>query len=358
MDLMTADDGYETAVSFESPILPDTSVDFTMGSLETSTSLQPESTETPQILSDQDFYATDFTLNERGELIPVSSGEDDPLIDLDIVSKALQPLQEVVSESVQPVYSEPDDVDFSSVEPLQQSDLSNVDFSEVMAPMDLDAMHVSVDDEDPLSPPQQQFFMQEAPSMTPSPFLAETSEDFTVFAPASQFSQTSLPPVLPVQPLEPLPETLIQSAESNPVPFPTPPIQQPQPSPEFLEGQRQSDMAADSPKINQPSPVNSPGNLLLGDLEVLGTCPLAADRRLLLVSSDGVFALMGQVGLEQPQISVLKIFENNPLAYQNTFTAVAEAQAATQGMFITQVGTWHAIVSTYQDKITLHTELG
>jgi hypothetical protein len=52
------------------------------------------------------------------------------------------------------------------------------------------------------------------------------------------------------------------------------------------------------------------------------------------------------------------VFEHNPIAYQNTFTAVEEGQAGQQGMYVVQVGTWHGIISTFQDKITLHTELG
>jgi uncharacterized cupin superfamily protein len=93
-------------------------------------------------------------------------------------------------------------------------------------------------------------------------------------------------------------------------------------------------------------------------LEILGTCPLTQDKRLLLVQSGQQFALMGQAGFENPSVYVLKIFDGNPVAYQQTFAAAQEGQAGEQGMFVVQVGTWHAIVSTFRDQIVLHTELG
>ena len=105
----------------------------------------------------------------------------------------------------------------------------------------------------------------------------------------------------------------------------------------------------------KPAP---PAEFKLGNLEVMSVCVLTPEKRLLVVQSNGIYALMGQYGVDHPQISVLKLFEQNPIAYQNTFTAVEEAQAASQGMYVVQVGTWHAIISTFQDKITLHTELG
>ncbi len=98
--------------------------------------------------------------------------------------------------------------------------------------------------------------------------------------------------------------------------------------------------------------------LAVGNLEVRGLCQLSPDKRLMVVHSDGVYALMAQSGPGQSDVTVLKVFEQNPLAYQNTFTAVEEVKASGQGMFVTQVGTWRAIISTFQDKITLHTELG
>lgn len=359
MSLMASDDGYESEISFETQMPLDLSDEFTMGGVENLAGFQPEPVMMPQILSDQDFYATDFTLNEYGELIPASLDDDDDLLtNPELASEALQGFLEMVPESVSPVDVAPNELGFSAMEPVQQSDLLAVDFWEMPPPMELEAMPASVDDEEPLFPTPQQFAIPEAPSVMASSFLEETSEGFTELAPASLFSESSLPPVLPVHPSEPLEVPVTQFTEPAPTPLSTPKIQQPQHSPAPLESQEQSEPAADSKKPNQPSPVNSPDEFLLANLQVWATCPLAADRRLLLVSSKGVFALMGQVSLEQPQISVLKIFENNPLAYQNTFTAVAEAQAATQGMFVTQVGTWHAIVSTYQDKITLHTELG
>lgn len=110
--------------------------------------------------------------------------------------------------------------------------------------------------------------------------------------------------------------------------------------------------------VPPPSQSDMEMKLTLGNLEVMGICQLSQDRRLLVVEKDGIYALMAQAGQDKPQVNVLKIFEHNPLAYQHTFTAVEEGQAAGQGMYVTQVGTWHAIISTFQDKISLHTELG
>jgi hypothetical protein len=105
----------------------------------------------------------------------------------------------------------------------------------------------------------------------------------------------------------------------------------------------------------QPDPAT---RLTLGKLEVVSMCQLSPDKRLLVVKNEGCFALMGQCGPEKENINVLKMFAHNPLAYQHTFTAVEEGQSAGQGMYVIQLGTWHAIISTFQDKITLHTELG
>jgi hypothetical protein len=277
----------------------------------------------------------------------------------ELLPETLQPPQEFVPESVPSVSAEPGDVGFPAIVAVQQPDLLAGDFWELTPPTDLEIMPARVDNEAALFPAPQQFAIPEAPSVMASSFLKETSEDFTELTPASPFAEIALPPVLAAHPPEPLEEDpMAQLTESISIPPSAPPIQQPEYSPTPLEAQWESEPAADSQNLIQSSPVTSSNTFSMVNLQVLGTCSLAADRRLLLVSSEGVFALMGQVGLEQPQISVLKIFENNPLAYQNTFTAVAEAQAATQGMFVTQVGTWHAIVSTYQDKITLHTELG
>lgn len=113
---------------------------------------------------------------------------------------------------------------------------------------------------------------------------------------------------------------------------------------------------ATSEQSEQEEQVNA---LRMGNLSVVGVCQMAPEKRLLIVKgAEGVFALMGQTGIEQPQIFVLKIFDHNPLAYQNTLTAVEENTPENQGMYIVQAGLWHGIISTFQDKIALHTELG
>jgi hypothetical protein len=114
-----------------------------------------------------------------------------------------------------------------------------------------------------------------------------------------------------------------------------------------------------APPVEPEAPTEpEPPALSMEQLEIMGICQLTQDKRLLLVHSAGQFALMGQAGLENPNVYVLKIFDGNPVAYQQTFAAAQEGQAGEQGMFVVQVGTWHAIVSTFRDQIMLHTELG
>jgi hypothetical protein len=108
----------------------------------------------------------------------------------------------------------------------------------------------------------------------------------------------------------------------------------------------------------EPTTQTNAGEFSMENLEIIGVCPLEDNKRLLLVQSNNIFALMGQVGIENPQVSVLKLFEQNPIAYQTTFTAAQEGQAGNQGMYVVQVGTWHAVLSTFQQNILLHTELG
>ena len=117
-------------------------------------------------------------------------------------------------------------------------------------------------------------------------------------------------------------------------------------------------VAASMPMAAKPVLPEISQKLALGNLEVMGLCQLSPDKRLMLVQSDGVYALMAQSGPGQTDVTVLKVFEQNPLAFQHTFTAIEEGKAWGKGMFVAQVGTWRAILSTFQDKIILHTELG
>jgi len=140
----------------------------------------------------------------------------------------------------------------------------------------------------------------------------------------------------------------------------------PMPSPEIADEPETVAWAAEEPSSSlpdmQPPPeadvAASVASFELGNLEIVSVCPLEGDKRLLLVQSNGVFALMGQVGAQNPDVSVIKIFENNPIAYQKTFTAIQEGQTGNQGMYLAQVGTWHGVISTFQQGILLHTELG
>lgn len=337
-------------------------------------------------LSDQDFYATDFTLNEFGELVPaVDETPMHSVLEMSYPTPALEvmPIQpeessvqfvESPTPELSPVQPEKPSIQF--VEPLApEMTLEPVDdfmegfpepafdepFSGNLAPeptfLSTEAGFVEewspVEQSEgfPVMSPEpmpifEEFVGDEPSPVQPQPLLQEEM-------PASPFAQAALPPVQSSKPAAP---ELVQS------PAPVSPLVQPKGNEpvDSLEAQWQeaATLAAEPPSTVQPGTVTPPSAFTLGNLEVLGVCPLSEDRRLLVVQSNGMYALMGQVGVEHPQISVLKVFANNPLVYQNTFTAVAEAQAAAQGMFVAQVGTWHAIVSTFQDKITLHTELG
>jgi hypothetical protein len=133
----------------------------------------------------------------------------------------------------------------------------------------------------------------------------------------------------------------------------------PEPQSDKLEEQWHSEpQTSAEPLAPTTTTLPQADELMVGNLEIISVCPLSAEKRLILIHNNGLYALMGQSGQEQPAISALKVFEHNPIAYQNTFTAVEEGQAGQQGMYVVQVGTWHGIISTFQDKITLHTELG
>ncbi len=108
-----------------------------------------------------------------------------------------------------------------------------------------------------------------------------------------------------------------------------------------------------------PQAQHPASGLEMENLQILGFCALDDSKRLLMVENNGTFALMGQAGeAHNPNISKIKEFNYNPLQYQNTFTAVKEAATEDQGMYIVQVGTWRAIISTVKETILLHTELG
>lgn len=295
-------------------------------------------------VSDQDFYATEFTLDAFGELVPLR--------------------EEIDSENFVTPLAEPAPLSFPNTFetglPLQEGYLAppmtETSFTEETMPP------FSFGQEPALGEAAFQEHFTEA--FTEEPFIQESPTPLPEVPPAqgtSPFAQAAVPFVPPVrnaaQRVSPLYQQEYQpEALQSPAPFV--PASESGLEPGSLEAQWHASPPVEPVGAVQSGTVAPPAGLSLGNLEVLGVCPLAADRRLLVVHGNGIFALMGQVGQENPNIFVLKVFENNPLAYQNTFTAVAEAQAAAQGMFVTQVGTWHGIVSTFQDKITLHTELG
>ncbi|MGE0199348.1 MAG: hypothetical protein AB7P76_00115 [Candidatus Melainabacteria bacterium] len=100
-------------------------------------------------------------------------------------------------------------------------------------------------------------------------------------------------------------------------------------------------------------------------LRVLNVCELSHDKRLLLVetATDAAgpprFALMAQSGaMSNPEIAVLKIFDQSPLMPSGTeFSAMREGTAGDKDMYITRVGSWQGIISSDEDAVILHAEL-
>lgn len=94
------------------------------------------------------------------------------------------------------------------------------------------------------------------------------------------------------------------------------------------------------------------------NLQVVASHPLIEDKSIMLVEGNGQMALMGQVGYgEDAMVAIIKLFTHNPLAANQTFTAVKEASAGSKHMFLTQVGDWQGIVSCDDRIVALHTEL-
>jgi hypothetical protein len=98
--------------------------------------------------------------------------------------------------------------------------------------------------------------------------------------------------------------------------------------------------------------------LKLGSSEVLSVSSVNAEQRFLLVKSEMQYALIGQWGITDPKVFVLKLFDDNPIAYQKTFTAVQDQRDNEEGLYLLQVGHWRGIVSIYQMTMTLYADLG
>ena len=341
----------------------------------------------PSFESDEDFYATAFTLNEQGELVPTDApGQPIPYIPAASPSTMPAPIQTSVEAAfVQPTpIEEPPAAsrEPAAPEPLsvaleEESLLEFASFDASSADMLNMGTEPSWEEAPALetAPPKPQAG-QLPTSNEPIP-PAETMTPMQMFEDTEIHAAQRQPPVepmrrpevqAPAKPEQQQPPEMPLSANAPIKPFTAAQAQQPKPSAAQNQPHYQDELEAQwhsSPVEPRPRPAaqkaplpNVASELMLGNLEVLSVCSLNAEKRLLVVHNKGIFALMGQYGMEQPQISVLKVFEHNPIAYQNTFTAVEEGQAGSQGMFVVQVGTWHAIISTFQDKISLHTELG
>ncbi len=157
---------------------------------------------------------------------------------------------------------------------------------------------------------------------------------------------------VPLRPISPV-ELEIRALQAPPVELPAAP---PQASAEAVIAP--TPLVAVAPPIVEPIFARPEPVLPTEKLDILGVCSIDANKRLLLINNDDVIALLGQVGTDNNHLRVLKIFDTNPIAFQNTFTAVREARPDRQGLFMVQVGLWRGIVSSYGDSLSLYSELG
>lgn len=143
-------------------------------------------------------------------------------------------------------------------------------------------------------------------------------------------------------------------------------LAQPEPADGFFADYPLTQAAHEWPLLNPEEPgliipTEPPAPLgiaRLGRLNIIGVCPLSVDRRLLVVHNGEVFALMVQNGPDsQSNVSVLKIFDRNPLAYQTTFTAVPDTRSDRQGLYMLQVGSLHGVISVFKENIAWYQEL-
>jgi hypothetical protein len=339
--------------SLEPPLMPETPLpqtDFNAADSWTLDALPEAEPESLQEHPDNDFYAVSFTLNELGELVPDDHGppdattevySPDPLSllvdDLPSQTPSMPTMQAAIhAASTETVLNSPLDTATEMSPPLPVVP----PVPEAVSPPPMPAQPATIREEilpPPLTPPET------APLPNPVPTASTAGPTFAATSAAASLPPVETPPAEPPQPRRIQPKPLMQRT----------PTASPEPKPDKLEAQWES-----QPDIAPPPAPAQPSALTLGNLDIAAMCPLTAEKRLIIIQNGEIYALMGQVGLEQPQISVLKVFDHNPIAYQNTFTAVEEGQAGHQGMYVVQVGTWHGIISTFQDKITLHTELG
>lgn len=327
---------------------------------------------------DADFYASSFTLTEQGDVIPAyelppitsdppiepaaasqSTTGMDSILENPALSEAW-PQAETSFEADVPTTPRDSAVNAPEVEFAPspeatssiESDFTQATFTDVTS-FDAEPTFetaVAFQNEAAIAPPNEQDmgaseaatqaetfdFGPSAEEPAPADFVAESTSFETVTPVAEANPAASFEQSIPAATENPL-ESQAALNDSEALWYSAPPVEEA------------------TPAVEGPAPAPT---LSMEHLEILGTCPLTQDKRLLLVQSGQQFALMGQAGFENPSVYVLKIFDGNPVAYQQTFAAAQEGQAGEQGMFVVQVGTWHAIVSTFRDQIVLHTELG
>ncbi|MEM0951185.1 MAG: hypothetical protein AAGI66_03465 [Cyanobacteria bacterium P01_H01_bin.74] len=104
--------------------------------------------------------------------------------------------------------------------------------------------------------------------------------------------------------------------------------------------------------------------LMLGESTVIAICSITMGLRLLLVERDNRFGLIGQSHELENGMPVclktylLKVFDNNPMAYQKTLKAVEYPSQDRKGLYTVQVGPWRGIISLFQVNITLYEDFG
>jgi hypothetical protein len=141
----------------------------------------------------------------------------------------------------------------------------------------------------------------------------------------------------------------------RPAPVPTPPPIQPAPSPPKVTSMPPAIAQAPpaAPPV-EPAQVIQVDNWRLDALQVLASYSIGPEKYLYFVEMDGSFALMGQ---SADQVSMLKLFPQNPMATDYTFSATREVQVGGKDMFLVRLGSWQAVISADNQTIRLQTVL-
>lgn len=174
------------------------------------------------------------------------------------------------------------------------------------------------------------------PALSSDPFLMENEPLFDFHSEPTTFENTTAFEEIST----PLYEPAIEPLETFHTPLPA----------------TQPSIANNTPEYSQPAEQAAQQDP--NALNILHSLELTVFHRLLLVNHNQYFALMGQVGPEdEANITVLKLFAQNPLAASPEFLAVKEGQSANKEMFVVKLGHWQGILAVGVEQIQLHSEL-